>query len=381
MLEECFCRGCNENCAWCHGSGRKKVQLAPPVYAPFPRTHGNKGAAQIQCGFCREWVADLAGHTQQKHPGHRPASWKAASRGTKTRSSRQAQPGTGVSTTPKQVKTGTRSKGRASLSITQIYEAMRERERAAAEEKRLEREARTRATVRATPPPTSTQAAKAPAPAQSKPPKKVKFQGPIVCPDCTRQFADLRAHLVAEHGWTRNAVSGSLVPPTDRKRTVPCPCCRTTSIRRDRLDRHLTRQHGIGAEAAAPDRVRPSPTRPAKARAAAQAASATLIIHRGKPGDAASRKPAAPAAAGPGQKKKKKRKSGAKAGTSSTRRASSGERKAYRSPVSQESGNPFQQERHERLSDATRGLGYARRESGHWGSTVAFDDYGDESNA
>lgn len=79
--------------------------------------------------------------------------------------------------------------------------------------------------------------------------------------------------------------------------------------------------------------------------------------------------------------KKKGRKSAAKAGTGSTRRASSGGRKAYRTPATREPGNFFEQERYERLSDATRGLGYARRESGHWGSTVAFDDYGDESHA
>lgn len=42
---------------------------------------------------------------------------------------------------------------------------------------------------------------------------------------------------------------------------------------------------------------------------------------------------------------------------------------------------PIEQERRERLADATRGLGYARREGGHWGSTVDFDDYGDESHA
>jgi predicted transcriptional regulator len=388
MLQECFCRGYNENCDWCNGSGRRSVQLAKPVYPALP-TRRNKRTERIRCGFCGKSFANLAAHTQQKHPGHQPSEWKevhpekspkapgnapVSAPGTSSSPARPVPPTPAAASA--QSKPGRKSKGGTGRSITQIYEAMRERERTAAEEIRREREARARTTTLSpakAPPP------KTPAPTPPKPLNKIRFQGPLACPECTRQFPDLRAHLVAEHGWLPRSPSGVLAPPTEGNRLVRCPCCRDTSVRRDRLDRHLAKEHRIGDEPVAPARARLSPTRPARARAAAQAAAATLIVHRGTPGDASGRKPPAPSAS-PGQKKKK-RKSGAKAGTSSTRRPSGGERKAYRAPASQEPGNFYQQEYLERQSDATRGLGYARRESGHWGSTVAFDDYGDESRA
>lgn len=253
----------------------------------------------------------------------------------------------------------TRKKRLKAKTIAQLYDSLCDRERrSAAKEQAADR------TLSMNPPHE--------APRIQKPPKRVKVQGFIACPDCTGHFADLRTHLVAVHGWLRQSDAGPIAPPTERKRLVRCPCCKETSVRRDRLDQHLQKQHGLNQRLVSADRKPRN-----KARRAEPTRAELLFVPHSAPGKSDTKTHSPGTTRG---QKRKGRNSDTKGRTGSDRRVNSGA-KTFFSPFYQESANPLRQERYERMSDATRGLGYARREGAHWGSTVAFDDYSDESHA
>lgn len=185
-----------------------------------------------------------------------------------------------------------------------------------------------------------TKAAKAPSATPHGPP----------CPECRQRSPSLSAHVLREHGW--RTLDGVVTQPgAGRDRMALCSECGVPV-----LVRKLPAHRAAHAE--------PRHKKPAAERIQAAVRKARRSST------------AQPSASTPADKKKKRGKAKSAA---AQRTVPSDQPRAY--TWDQERWGSFEQERRERLSDATRGLGYARRESGHWGSTVAFDDYGEESDA
>jgi hypothetical protein len=154
----------------------------------------------------------------------------------------------------------------------------------------------------------------------------------------------LPAHVMVRHGWRREA--GLVVQPGPGKRLKAlCPEC-DVPVRHAKLNEHRTRVHGVRVPLAGSAGAAGTEAKSAKKKSSAVPSRKTKSTGR-KGGGARRLTPAQP--------------------------------RTYTWDVDR--WGSFEQERVERMSDATRGLGYARREGAHWGSTVAFDDYGDESGA
>ena len=193
------------------------------------------------------------------------------------------------------------------------------------------------------------------------------------CPECAEMVVDLAKHVRQEHGWrTLNGIVRQR--PGRPKPLALCPDCEMP-FRVCNLDAHRKKKH------ASRRATKHRPTTPQFTEKTSQATPVLAAAPHASNGKQRKKNPVSPSEPRTLQPSRPRHHGVATSRDTpgSVRTVAGRKERIYTWDVDR--WGSFEQERLERLSDATRGLGFARRENGSWGSTVAYDDYGDESGA